>query len=97
MFIIEKQLYKNYAWNQVKRTNETVEPYLSNPGGSDNTILCDDLKTIRGILKRYNNWIYNGSFGLPIVQISIFKVTSWYTDTSKLKPIHVIKLNTKEV
>lgn len=93
MFIIEKQILKNYEWCTKSNRMVEVKPYYYNPCGSDYTILCDDLKTIKGVLKRYNNWINSKSRAYEIERIAIYKTVSWLTDTTKLNPIHIIKIN----
>lgn len=93
MFIIEKQELNKYEWNNDKMTMQEVTPYFYTPCGSSFTILCNDLKTIRGVLNRYKNWIYSNNYGREIKRVVIYKCNAWLQDTTKLQPIHIIELN----
>ena len=91
MFIIEKQILKTNVWDVKSNCMVEVETYFYTPCGSDYTILCDDLKTIRGIEKRYSHWINEKSRAYKIERIAIYRTSNWLQDTSKISPIHIIK------
>ena len=93
MFIIEKQEVQSYKWDNTKMTMMPCEPYYYTPCGSDFTILCNDLKTLRGVNKRYNHWIYRNNYSRKIERVVIYRCNNWLDDTSKLNPVQVIMLN----
>lgn len=93
MFIIEKQILKTDAWDNKNNCRIEVKPYYYTPCGSDFTILCNDLKTIRGILKRYSHWIISKPRAYNVERIAIYNCASWLTDTTNLQPVHIIKVD----